>query len=482
MTTNDEQMIDSLDHYFKSTDQKEDDLIEETKQMEERVTLFNYPSFQSIFDLIAHNKECTQALLSNLKDIIIRKQIDDAKRIELIENSSKWNNEKGALQNEINKLRKNYDSLKVKYDKQTHDQITQTKKMKEMESVIKAEKEQSNISITKLNNKEIQYANEIKKKEALITRLSEQITKYSDSISKKEIIPKNHEIYISYSLNEKKSNVNGGINSNKNSKEIFNDEMSRALSEKYQLIIKQNEYMKSALSELNKILIDLTLNQKNNFLIAYKETFCFDFAEGDLELSIDNGFDINNETEKYIEQLKYLFIKLKEFVIRKDELAHNGGGFNINSSNDGADGNGSMSYSKKANIDQSYVMNIIKLNEYYKELADDMSGRIKELMRKGKDENSIQLSKSEIENIRAIALNNTISAIDDNNRLDGQLYKDKASNQNKRIVNYNQLKNELINYIEILNTTDDYTYTMNQNQTDNKHQSIQSSDDNVIMN
>lgn len=492
MTSNDSK-LNSLDKYLDSSS-KSEEISKEINLMEDKLSLFNYPSFKEIFTSISTKNDLNQHLLSNLNSIIISKQIDDEKRVELISNQTKINEVKYALQQDLSKHKKLLDNLKVKYDKLLYDQTILSKKVKEMDSVIKSEKEQATLSLTKFSNKETQSMFELKKKDVLISRLMEQIGRLSDTTSKINTCPiaKNSEMYISYGLNEKKANVNIG---NKNPKEFFNEEMSRALSEKYQMIIRQNEYMKAAFDKLNKEIIDLTLNQRNNFYNVYKETFDSDFNAGNIDMTVNNQFDLNDETEKFIDQIKYLMVKLKEFVIRKDELWHNGGGFNIrtstNSDSNTEEINGNISCGKRGNIDQSYLINMIQIKDYYKELSNEMTELLQKVVLKDKqnDNKRSDVPISDIQDKRKTALNSVINVIDDNKTIDNQRYNnDKGINTQKKTINYDQMKNELQNYIEILNTTE--AYALNKIQTENqiqsKDQSVDTSlsrnnDDNVLM-
>jgi hypothetical protein len=366
-------------------------LKNEIKNFDSHLQLYGFPSFSDSLNSIpahlAHN------FINNLGKILNQKQKDNEIKVEYLDRINKLESEKIALENTIQKLRSTVNELTEKQKRLEQQMIDKGAKWKEKKQHFKIEKEQEIKLNQKLQMRENQYLHEIKKKEKLINSLNEQIKKTIYSYDNKNTSSINHlalsspraEMNLSYSLGRSNSFNHTFIsqnNINSNLKQTFIEDHNKNIETKYMTIIKDNERLKSFLHTFHNQFIDLVRIKKESFLDFYKKTFGIDFPnEGNYDLGVDrvsrdnlikNNFaslDISLDIEPFMQTFNSNFIKLKEFLIRREELNFIGhDNSNSNSDTTSTFNQNDFPNSKNTFLNEKYIQNVQVILENYKKI------------------------------------------------------------------------------------------------------------------
>ena len=468
----------------KKNDLNNDTIINERKNsilnenilsIEQSLTLFSFPSFNTIYQNLPE-EEC-KLLLNNLSTILYLKEKDNEKRAELCIKISKLEADKKNNENEINKLKQNLNKIKIKLDKNEQNYLNEKKRFVESIENLKKEKEQGGISLNALLGKENQYINEIKKKNTLISNQNEQIKKLSDSLSNKSksvFSFNNSEITMSYCLN---NTIDKKMAGGKSQKDLFYEELSKNLTEKYREIRNENEKMKIFLNELNIKIVELATKKKESFYNIFRSTFGVNFEnEKNINLAINlNKIDINHNCDLFIEQMKITFLQFQEFLIRADELLLNSSSVITKEAVDNSNQNESTNSNTNS---KKYYTNMIFIFTYYQYLANELSDILNytlrnhkldkeqkegenmiekalELIQIGKDNIAKCLQENKKLELNEIVLN-SLNAKDDDIIMKSNsnvVFKNNYYNGN---INYEVLENELNNYSNILSNMVNY--------------------------
>jgi hypothetical protein len=294
------------------------DLKTELKNLDANLNLYSFPTFSDILDrfleLHSENAEvlCHRFMLC-IRNILDSKQKDNEEKIAMIERIQRLENERHHYDSVINRSKKEFSDLTVKYEKLKFTTDESKDAFRKERQKLEDERDKEIKMHQKLLIRETQLNNEIRKKEVMYDKLTEQFKKLHERQGVK------NEMTISYNLGKNTTAINAIF---LDGKSILIHELNVESENKVNQIYNENLTIRKVLLDVYNDLVQLITDKKKTYSSVYYDIYGKDNEHLSWKIAKLNLNTISLDLDPTVFVSKFTenFHCLREIIAGTDEL------------------------------------------------------------------------------------------------------------------------------------------------------------------